>query len=86
MTSKKQSIVSNDVLAKIAKNIKLNEQIITMQHGYRIEDAIYAPKILARSFEALVITIFHFPNGSNPNEKLIDFFIKFGCLPSREDN
>ena len=86
MTHMKKSIVSNDAWAEIAEKIKLNEQIVTMQHGSRIENTIYSPKVLARSFEALAITIYHYSNGYNPNEKLIDFFIKLGYLPSREDN
>ena len=85
MNNLKKSVVSNDAWVEIAKNIKLNEQIVTMQHGYRIENPI-SPKTLARSFEALAIIMRYYSNGYNPNKKLIDFFIKLGYLPSHEDS
>ena len=80
----KKSIVSNDAWVEIAENIKLNEQIVTMQHGSRIENPICSPKTLARSFEALAMTIYYFSN--DPEKILIDFFIKLGYLSNREDN
>lgn len=84
MNDIKKTIVSNDAWVEIAEYIKLNEQIVTIQHGYRIENSICSPKALARSFEALAMTIYYFSN--DPEKILIDFFIKLGYLSSRDEN
>ena len=82
MTNLKQLTVSNNTWADIAEEIKLNEQIVTMQHGSRIETNIYSQKTLARSFEALAIVLYYYSDIVNIDEKIIDLFIELDYLPS----
>lgn len=82
----KQSVVNNEKWGDIAKQIGLNEQIVTMQHGKRVERVSYNTKPLARSFEALAAVIYLDSNVKNPDDKLIDLFIKLGSFDNLQKN
>ena len=82
MNDLKKPLVENDGWAKIAEKIRLGEQIVTIQHGKQIEDKTEGrTKILARSFEALVAVLSYDSSLDDTKEKLINLFIKLGCLP-----
>ena len=81
MNDLKKPLVENDKgWKKIAEEIGLDEQIVTVQHDKRIEDKIEDRTILARSFEALAAVLSYDPSLDDPKEKLIDLFIKLGYL------
>jgi dsRNA-specific ribonuclease len=80
MNDLKKPLVENDKgWKKIAEEIGLDEQIVTVQHDKRIEDKIEDRTILARSFEALA-AVLSYDSRDDPKEKLIDLFIKLGYL------
>jgi len=81
MNDLKKRLVENDKgWKKIAEEIGLAEQIVTVQHDKRIEDKIKGRTILARSFEALAAVLSYDSSLDDPKEKLIDLFIKLGYL------
>jgi len=80
----KQRLVGNNKgWKKIAEEIGLGEQIVTVLSDKRVEDKIEDRKILARSFEALAAVLSYDSSSDDPKEKLIDLFIKLGYLPKK---
>jgi len=81
MNDLKKRLVENDKgWKRIAEEIGLGEQIVTVQHDKRIEDKIKDRTILARSFEALAAVLSYDSSLDDPKEKLIDLFIKLDYL------
>ena len=82
MNDLKKPLVENDRgWKKIAEEIGLGEQIVTVQHGKLVEDKIKDGTILARSYEALAAVLSYDSSlVDDPKEKLIDLFIKLGYL------
>ena len=84
MNGLKKRLVENDKgWKKIAEEIGLGEQIVTVLPDKRVEDKIEDRKILARSFEALAAVLSYDSSLDDPKEKLIDLFIKLGYLPKK---
>jgi len=82
MNNYKKLLVDNDRgWKKIAEEIGLGDQIITLQHDKQIADKIKDRTILARSFEALAAVFSYDSSLDDPEEKLLDLFIKLGYLP-----
>ncbi|HJH27594.1 MAG TPA: hypothetical protein C5S37_12730 [Methanophagales archaeon] len=80
----KQQLVENENgWKKIAEEIGLGEQIVTVLPDKRVEDKIEDGKILARSFEALAAVLSYDSSLDDPKEKLIDLFIKSGYLSKK---
>ena len=81
----KQRLVENENgWKKIAEEIGLGEQIVTVQHDKRFENKTEdKTRILARSFEALAAVLSYDSSSDDPKEKLIDLFIKLGYLPKK---
>lgn len=81
MNDYKKLLVDNDKgWKKIAEEIGLGEQIVTVQHDKQIPNKIKDRSILARSFEALAAVFSYDSSLYNPEEKLIDLFIRLGYL------
>lgn len=84
MNDKKKLLVENEIWKKIAEEIGLGNQIVTVVHGIghtpqRFDIKIEDRTILARSFEALG-GVLSYDTKDNPEEKLIALFIKLGYL------
>ena len=81
----KQRLVENENgWKRIAEEIGLGEQIVTVQHDKRFEDKTEdKTRILARSFEALAAVLSYDSSSDDPKEKLIDLFIKLDYLPKK---
>ena len=83
MNDYKKLLVDNDKgWKKMAEEIGLGEQIVTVQHDKQISDKIKDRTILARSFEALAAVFSYDSSLDDPEEKLIDLFIRLGYLSS----
>jgi dsRNA-specific ribonuclease len=82
MNDLKKPLVENDNgWKKIAEEIGLGEQIVTVQPDKLVEEKIKDTRILARSFEALAAVLSYDSSlVDDPKEKLIDLFIKLGYL------
>ena len=81
MDDLKKRLVDDKGWKKIAEEIGLGEQIVTvLQHDKRVDDKIKDKTILARSFEALAAVLSYDSSLDDPKEKLIDLFIKLGYL------
>jgi dsRNA-specific ribonuclease len=86
MDTLKQQLVANEIWKKIAEEIGLGHQIVTVVQGIgqtpeRFDNIIEDRTILARSFEALA-GVLSYDTKDNPEDKLIALFIKFHHLPS----
>jgi dsRNA-specific ribonuclease len=78
---KKPLVENDDGWKKIAEEIGLGEQIVTVQHDKLVEDKIKDRTILARSYEALAAVLSYDSSlVDDPKEKLIDLFIKLRYL------
>lgn len=86
MDTLKQQLVANEIWKKIAEEIGLGHQIVTVVQGIgqtpeRFDNIIEDRTILDRSFEALA-GVLSYDTKDNPEDKLIALFIKFHHLPS----